>query len=88
LGHPFGYLSRLHCRERGWAYAEGYYYYHYYYFVMIVLCCAITKTPHEVQSCHPTLARAQEMPPKFSNGLLVPKSTLRELPTDFCQTKV
>jgi hypothetical protein len=36
----------------------------------------------------PTLARAQEMPPKFSNGLLVPKRTLREIPADFCQTKV
>jgi hypothetical protein len=28
------------------------------------------------------------MPPKFSNGLLDPKSTLRKHPADFCLTKV
>jgi hypothetical protein len=53
-----------------------------------MLMFSYCKTPHEVQSCHPTHARAQEMPPKFSNGLLDPKSTLRKRPADFCLTKV
>ena len=80
LGHPFGFWSRRHYREHVWAYAVGYY---HYYYVMTILCCVIISKPRmRFNHANPTLARAQETPHKISNGLLVPKSTLRELPTD------